>query len=114
MMHFTSVDLPAPFSPSSAWKEPAGTLIETSSNATSGPKIFRIEMVSSPIAREGEGTGAKTALIGRTPLERCRRTGRCEPESSRQPLDQGRRIRHRAEHAALHLHHLDRRKVVAV
>ena len=53
MMHLTSVDLPAPFSPSSAWNEPASTLIETSSSATSGPKILVMPTVSSDGARTG-------------------------------------------------------------
>ena len=53
MMHLTSVDLPAPFSPSSAWKEPAGTLIETSCSALSAPNDFDMPIVSSDGAREG-------------------------------------------------------------
>jgi len=38
IMHLTSVDLPAPFSPSSAWNEPAGTFTETPSSAVKAPK----------------------------------------------------------------------------
>ena len=53
MMHLTSVDLPAPFSPSSAWTVPASTLMDTSSSATSDPKILVIPTVSSEGARIG-------------------------------------------------------------
>src|SRR5581483_9486597 len=37
MMHLTSVDLPAPFSPSSAWNEPAGMSTLTLSSAVIAP-----------------------------------------------------------------------------
>ena len=84
MMHLTSVDLPAPFSPSSAWTLPASTRIETSSSAASAPK--RLDMpAASREKRAGHGNAATT------------------------PVGVG----DRAEHAALHLDHLDRGVVVA-
>src|SRR5438445_358571 len=90
-MHLTSVDLPAPFSPSSAWNEPAGTFTDTASSAVKPPKRMVMPMVSTPTAF--------LSLIA---------------ASSRQLRDERLRIRHRAEDAALHLDHLDRRQVVAV
>src|SRR3569832_2368111 len=92
-MHLTSVDLPAPFSPSKAWNEPAGTLMETSSSAVKAPKRMVIPMVSTPIAFP------------------------CVPlisGSSRQQRDERGGVRHHTEHAALHLEHLDRCQMVAV
>ena len=53
MMHLTSVDFPAPFSPSRAWKDPAGTSIDTSCSAFKAPKDLLMPMVSSDGAREG-------------------------------------------------------------
>ena len=61
-MHLTSVDLPAPFSPSSAWTVPGSTLIDTSSSATSEPKILVMPIVSSEGARID---GAATVARGR-------------------------------------------------
>src|SRR5882757_4592675 len=93
-MHFTSVDLPAPFSPSSAWNDPAGTLIETSSSAVKAPKRMVMPMVSTPTAF----LPVVSLILG----------------SSRQLSDEGDRVRHRAEDAALHLDHLDRGQMIAV
>src|SRR5947209_3798738 len=93
-MHLTSVDLPAPFSPSSAWNDPDGTLMETSPSAVKAPKRMVMPMVSTA-----------TALLPVIPLILV---------SSRQLGDEGRRVRHRAEDAALHLDHLDRGEMVAV
>ncbi len=50
-MHLTSVDLPAPFSPSSAWKDPAGAFRETSCSALSAPNDFDMPVVLSDGAR---------------------------------------------------------------
>ena len=83
MTHLTSVLLPAPFSPSSAWNAPASTFTETSSSAASAPKRLEKPISSSD---------------GRA-LERCAHADR---------LDHGASTRHRAEHAALHLDHLQR------
>ena len=47
MAHFTSVLLPAPFSPSSAWKAPAWIFTETSSSAASAPKRLEKPISSS-------------------------------------------------------------------
>ncbi len=49
-MHLTSVDLPAPFSPSSTWNCPAGTEMETSSSAVKLPKCFDMPTVETAIA----------------------------------------------------------------
>src|SRR3954453_5489099 len=57
-MHFTSVLLPAPFSPSSAWNEPAGTVSDTSSSAASAPKRLVMLRHSRLIAVAGGGDGA--------------------------------------------------------
>ena len=62
-MHLTSVDLPAPFSPSSAWNEPAGTLIETSCSALSAPNDFDMPIVSSDGARADAGLGHGSASM---------------------------------------------------
>ena len=70
MMHFTSVDLPAPFSPSSAWNVPAGTLIETLSSARNDPKVLLMPTVSSDGPRRVAGasaTAAATALMAQAP-----------------------------------------------
>ncbi len=62
MMHLTSVDLPAPFSPSSAWNEPGSTMIDTSSSATSGPKILVMPTVCSDGARTAAGVATATLM----------------------------------------------------
>src|SRR3954454_20366646 len=49
-----SVDLPAPFSPSSAWISPARSVKSTSCNARTAPKLLLIPRTSS---REGAGSG---------------------------------------------------------
>ena len=54
-MHFTSVDLPAPFSPSKAWKVPAGMLIDTSSRAVKAPNRMVMPSVSIPTPLPGCG-----------------------------------------------------------
>src|SRR4249919_1178902 len=92
-MHLTSVDFPAPFSPSRAWKEPGGTVIETSSSAVKEPKRMVIPMAWTPTA---------FFLFSLTVC------------SSGQLFDEGFRIRHCPEYAALHLDHLYRCEMVAV
>src|SRR5205085_5007404 len=49
-----SVDLPAPFSPSSAWISPARSVKSTSCNARTAPKLLLIPRTSS---REAAGSG---------------------------------------------------------
>ena len=61
-MHFTSVDLPAPFSPRSAWNVPAPTLIDTSSSAVNGPKRIVMSTVSTPSAPDGGGSAPMTVM----------------------------------------------------
>ena len=51
MMHLTSVDLPAPFSPSSAWKVPGTTFSETASSAVNSPKRLVMLSASTPNVR---------------------------------------------------------------
>jgi hypothetical protein len=63
MMHLTSVDLPAPFSPSSAWNEPAGTLIETLSSAVKEPKRMVMPSVSMPTALPAWGRGVSRTML---------------------------------------------------
>src|ERR1700730_6250958 len=77
MMHLTRVDLPAPFSPSSAWNAPASTLIDTSSSATSGPKRLVIPMVSSAGARTAAATGGVISFgrVAKTLAVAARRLG---------------------------------------
>ena len=58
MMHLTSVDLPAPFSPSSAWNEPEGMLTLTLSSAVIDPKRFVMLMASSAGALPGSRIGS--------------------------------------------------------
>ena len=53
MMHLTSVLLPAPFSPSRAWKLPAGTFSDTWSSAVNSPKRLVIAIASTESARSG-------------------------------------------------------------
>src|ERR1700676_4253017 len=60
MTHLTSVDLPAPFSPRSAWNVPAATLTETLSSAVKRPKVLVIPNVSS----EGPRGGGKPGRAG--------------------------------------------------
>lgn len=68
MMHLTRVDLPAPFSPSSTWKPPAGTLSDTSSSAVKLPKRFDMPTVETATARPTDdarsGAGAGSAMQG--------------------------------------------------
>src|SRR5436190_3227101 len=52
-MHFTSVDFPAPLSPTSATTSPGETVISTSRRTCTGPKL----LFSSRISRMGSGTG---------------------------------------------------------
>src|SRR3954470_5453970 len=47
-----SVDLPAPFSPSSAWTSPARSVKSTSCNARTAPKLLLIPRTSSSEAAE--------------------------------------------------------------
>ena len=54
MMHFTSVLLPAPFSPSSAWNEPGRTLSSTLSSAMKSPNRMVMAMASTPSAPVGQ------------------------------------------------------------
>ena len=56
-MHLTNVDLPAPFSPRSAWKLPGAMRIDTSSSAVKAPKRMVICSVSTSKARSGRGAG---------------------------------------------------------
>src|SRR5579863_3535093 len=51
MMHLTSVLLPAPFSPSSAWKVPAAAFTDTLSSARKSANRLVIETASMPTAR---------------------------------------------------------------
>jgi hypothetical protein len=44
---FISVDLPAPFSPSSAWTSPGRTSRETSVSAATPPKLFEMSDMTS-------------------------------------------------------------------
>src|SRR5476651_1003457 len=88
MAHFTNVLLPAPFSPSSAWKAPAFTFTETSSSAAMAPKRL-VKPISS---MDG-------ALMRYSSCNRL--------------YDRG-RVGDGAEHAALHLDHLQRGGVVAL
>ena len=46
-MIFTSVDLPAPFSPTSAWIDPASTRMLPERSARTGPKAFATSRSSS-------------------------------------------------------------------
>src|SRR5260370_18046711 len=81
MMHLTRVDLPAPFSPSTAWNDPAGTESDTSSSATSGPKRLPMPTVDSEMARDA-ATGAAEAsatLMLRLPDDRPRIGDRQRP-----------------------------------
>ena len=93
MMHFTSVLLPAPFSPSSAWNEPGRTLSSTLSSAVKSPNRMVIAI----------GVDAERA------------TGkRCfADDHDSAPISAVER-RDRAEHAALHLDHFQRVVVVAL
>src|SRR5476651_642142 len=88
MAHFTNVLLPAPFSPSSAWKAPAFTFTETSSSAAMAPK----RLVNPISSMDG-------ALMRYSSCNR---------------LDHRGRIRDGAEHAALHLDHFERGGVVSL
>src|SRR5882757_3497367 len=96
-MHLTSVDLPAPFSPSSAWNEPAGTFTETPSSAVKAPKRMVMPTVSTPTAFL-----LPSLIAGPHDIP------------SGQLRDERLRIRHRAEDTALHLDHLDRGQMIAV
>src|ERR1700761_1896660 len=102
MMHFTSVLLPAPFSPSSACSVPGRTFSSTLSSATKSPKRIVIAMASTPKAPVGAGY---SPIFTRTPFPKCATSERS---------DQVARRRHRAEHAALHLDHLQRGIMVAL
>src|SRR5580765_1121691 len=79
---FTSVDLPAPFSPRRAWTTPARSAIDTSSSARIAPKLFVAP------CRDSTGTCSGAALIRQSPagesrvdpFEQLRRAGdRLEP-----------------------------------
>src|SRR5258708_6041481 len=94
MMHLTSVLLPAPFSPSSACTLPAASLSETPSSAVNAPKRFVSNDASMASGR---------ASVMRAPPAR----------ASCERLDERARARHGAEHAVLHLDHLERGGVVA-
>src|SRR3569832_2807082 len=100
MMHLTSVLLPAPFSPSSACKVPGRTFSSTLSSARKSPKRIVIEMASMPNAPAG---GGGSPMITRAPILKfamCRGW-------ALDRTDQVGGSRHCAEHAALHLDHLD-------
>src|SRR5258707_14531630 len=99
MAHFTKVLLPAPFSPNSAWKAPGLMRTETLSSAASAPKCLEKPISSSDGAPFGVGTcGAPITLMS---------------GSSRDRLDHCGGVGNGAEHAALHLDHLERRKMIA-
>src|SRR2546423_9301646 len=86
MMHLTRVDLPAPFSPSSAWKEPAGMLTLTLSSAVIAPKRFVMLMASSDgaLRRSSMGTIFPSYAI---PSIGCRQVeSRCHTCSLEGPL----------------------------
>ena len=93
MMHLTSVLLPAPFSPSSAWNEPGRTFSSTLSSAAKSPNRMVMAMASTPSAPAGKRRFAD------------------DHDSAPISAVGG---RDRAEHAALHLDHLQRVLVVAL
>src|SRR5258708_1505257 len=61
MMHLTRVLLPAPLPPRRAWKVPGGSLRETLSRATRGPKRLVMLMAS----RRGGALGSNIAFSDR-------------------------------------------------
>ncbi len=101
MMHLTRVDLPAPFSPRSACTLPALTRTEALSSATRSPKRLPMPTVS-------------TAMRARRPLGRLVATIASIRCAHAIPLISAAERADRAEHAALHLHHLDGVVVVAL
>src|SRR5579871_205154 len=108
MMHLTSVLLPAPFSPSSAWTEPRWSRNETLSSASTEPNCLEIPIASSA------GVAASTTATAPSSSSRLTRGPHPpRPGPSRQGLQERARAGDRPEHAVLHLHHLDRRRVVA-
>src|SRR5471032_548889 len=100
MMHFTSVLLPAPFSPSSACSVPGRTFSSTLSSARKSPKRMVMATASTPKAPDG---GGYWPIITRAPILKF--------ATCRGPLDHLDQIGgfgDRAEHTALHLDHLQR------
>src|SRR5450755_4943133 len=91
--HFTSVLLPAPFSPRRACTEPRATFIVTLSIAVKVPKRLVSSNVSRASAPVGGAPGSSGAVIA---------------VASGQSFENRGRGRDRAEHAALHRHHLQR------
>jgi hypothetical protein len=67
---FTSVDLPAPFSPSNAWNEPASTVIDTSSSACSAPKRLEKPSISTRAAPVGSSRGGMRIALASAARQR--------------------------------------------
>src|SRR5512145_1253500 len=66
MRHFTSVLLPAPFSPRMAWKVPGLSRSETASSATRSPKRLVMPTTSTSGGRAASGGRAMvTPVTGR-------------------------------------------------
>src|SRR5438874_7715738 len=119
MAHLTKVLLPAPFSPSSAWKAPDLMRSETLSSAASAPKCLEKPTSSSdgapswgiwmaPITLMAGTAALRAALVfcGWTIHERHWSGAVAARASSRQGLQHRSRVGDGAEHAALHLDHL--------
>ena len=96
--HFTSVDLPAPFSPSSAWNEPASTSSTRPVSGAATPKRLVKPRFSSDCQRR------RWPPLWRNRIAHRRR--RPSPPGSAPTWPRPRRTRR------LHRHHLQRRRVV--